>query len=173
MMILCQLPDFNELVMNYVTFAEILNLDNLYISTQLKYNGDLKEVIDDTSSKPWLRRYKNDKFHRNDQASKLTKFCEKLVRIIYKLIYFYLLPLLVIPVGYLGYMRDLKNVKEEEGIEDYSWDKYLKSKSKYPIQDGVDGDYIRQTNFNFSENDSMQLYMFTVLTITGLGLRIG
>ena len=44
LMILCKLENFNELIMNYVTFAGILNIDNLYILTQLKYNRQLVDI---------------------------------------------------------------------------------------------------------------------------------
>ena len=44
LMILCKLENFNELIMNYVTFAGILSIDNLYILTQLKYNRQLVDI---------------------------------------------------------------------------------------------------------------------------------
>jgi hypothetical protein len=33
LMILCQLPDFNELIMNYVAFAGILEIDDIYMES--------------------------------------------------------------------------------------------------------------------------------------------
>ena len=82
------------------------------------------------------------------------------------------MPLLVIPVGYIGYVRDLKIVKEEAGYENYNWTKYMRLHSYHAIQSNVDGDYIRNSSSDFSSNKIFQLYMFAVLTFVGLGLRI-
>jgi hypothetical protein len=56
------------------------------------------------------------------------------------------MPLLVIPVGYFGYTYDLGECKkEEENIEDYSWEYYYRQQSKHDIQDNVDANYIRSS----------------------------
>lgn len=112
--------------------------------------------------------FKDPKFHKNDQASKLTNCCEQFNRIVYKLFYFYLMPLLVIPVGLIGYTHDLgirKVDPEQEGFghnedkdrkyEEYNWNNFLRSKSKHDIQDNVDGAYIREMHFNFIKSDTM------------------
>jgi hypothetical protein len=47
----------------------------------------------------------------------ITIFILKLVKVIYKLFYFYLMPIFVIPVGYLGWKM---NLEAEEGYMDWS-----------------------------------------------------
>lgn len=43
----------------------------------------------------------------------MTQLTESMARVGYKLFYFYLMPILVIPVGYIGWKRS----------EDYDWEK--------------------------------------------------
>lgn len=42
LVVLCQQPSFQDLIMNYVAFAGILNIDNLFMETQDKFNPELK-----------------------------------------------------------------------------------------------------------------------------------
>ena len=41
---LAQQPSFQELIMNYVAFAGILDIDNIFMSTQLKFFKNLQDL---------------------------------------------------------------------------------------------------------------------------------
>jgi hypothetical protein len=47
----------------------------------------------------------------------ITIFILKFIKVIYKLFYFYLMPICVIPVGYFGWKM---NLEEEEGFMNWS-----------------------------------------------------
>jgi hypothetical protein len=72
---------------------------------------------------------------------------ESVIRIIYKVIYFYIFPLLVIPVGVIGWR--LTNVEKEKQHE-------------------VDWTSIKEQYFDF--NDYLQIYSFVILISYGIAL---
>lgn len=41
---LAQQPNFQELIMNYVAFAGLLEIDNIFMDTQLKFFKQLSDI---------------------------------------------------------------------------------------------------------------------------------
>jgi hypothetical protein len=89
--------------MNYVAFAGILKIDNIYMETQLKFHKGIKAIVDEPSKSRYLEMFKDNKFHHRFKSNWWTKMTESFIRIIYKVVYFYIFPLLVIPMGVIGW----------------------------------------------------------------------
>ena len=73
---LAQQPSFQELIMNYVAFAGILDIDNIFMSTQLKFFKGLQQIQENPGDYRYLEMYKNPKFHHTDKATKMARVTE-------------------------------------------------------------------------------------------------
>lgn len=56
---LSQQPNFQELIMNYVAFAGLLDIDNVFMSTQLNFYKDLKSMVDEPEKQRYLETFKS------------------------------------------------------------------------------------------------------------------
>jgi hypothetical protein len=56
---LSQQPNFQELIMNYVAFAGLLDIDNVFMSTQLNFYKDLKAMVDEPEKQRYLETFKS------------------------------------------------------------------------------------------------------------------
>lgn len=103
--LLCQQENFQNLILNYVAYAGILKIDDVYMSTQIyKYKkiDDLIKKNSDTGINQ-LALYKDRKFQHLHKTDFAGHFFITVGRVIYKWIYFYIMPLTVIPIGILGW----------------------------------------------------------------------
>lgn len=92
--------------MNYVAFAGILDIDNIFMNTQIKFFKDLKNIQENPQDKRYLEVFKNPKFHHTDKATKVARITEQIIRFIYKVLYFYLFPVFVVPLGMFAWRAE-------------------------------------------------------------------
>ena len=97
--------------MNYVAYAGILEIDNVYMATQKAKYKDLGAIIEKPEDSNHLQLFKSSKFQHVYRASKVGSFFLSIGRFTYKWIYFYLLPMLVVPVGIFGWQGKNLNTK--------------------------------------------------------------
>jgi hypothetical protein len=145
--------------MNYVAFAGILAIDNDFFKIQSKKHGDVLEKIEDASGNCEFKLYKSPVFHdRFKESTFLSRVLFGLMKFIYKVIYFYVAPLLVIYIGILGYNINLMDSLEKK--------KVTKLKKTVPI----DNAYIENKYFSAMEKDNT--WMFYMLIIYTLPIAI-
>jgi hypothetical protein len=85
--------------MNYVALAGVLEIDNVFMSTQTRFHADVVERIENPSAYLYLQLFKSTKHHdRDDEATWGVRYAEFAVRGFYKVIYFYVYPILLIPL---------------------------------------------------------------------------
>lgn len=101
--LLVQQEGFQDLILNYVAYAGVLGIDNVYMTTQKAKYKKLGKIIENPEESNHLQIFKNTKFHHDYSSSPTGTFFLGIGRFIYKWIYFYLLPMLVIPVGIVGW----------------------------------------------------------------------
>jgi len=89
--------------LNYVAYAGVLEIDNVYMATQKAKYKKLGEIINKPDESNYLQLFKNSKFHHENKSSPLGIFLLSVGRFTYKWVYFYLLPMLVVPVGIMGW----------------------------------------------------------------------
>ena len=92
--------------MNYVALAGVLEIDNVFMSTQSRFLVDVIERIENPSAYMYLQLYKDKKHHdRYNEAKWGIKFINNFMRLFYKVIYFYVYPILLIPLCPLLYWQ--------------------------------------------------------------------
>ena len=94
-----------------MAYAGILEIDNVYMATQKAKYKELGEIIETPDGSNHLQLFKSSKFQHVHRASKVGSFFLSIGRFTYKWIYFYLLPMLVVPVGIFGWQG--KNLNTE------------------------------------------------------------
>lgn len=91
--------------MNYVAFAGILAIDNDMMMLQNKTHKQIMEWIKEPSNRSELKLYKDPQLH---DKYKMTSFCYRvtfgITKFIYKIVYFYLTPIFVIWMSFMGYV---------------------------------------------------------------------
>ena len=101
---LCAQPSFVDLVLNYVAFAGILEIDNQFMGTQESQYPEVSEWIENPSDHVALWLFKDPSRHdRYRLASPAVKIALPVVRVFYKTIYFYGYPIFIIPLSIIGY----------------------------------------------------------------------
>jgi len=106
LLFLCRLPSFVDLVLNYVAFAGILEIDNAFMSTQERQYPEVVEWIETPDPHVALWLFKDPARHdRYRLASPAVKITHPLVRVFYKTIYFYSYPIFIIPLSIIGYNK--------------------------------------------------------------------
>ena len=101
--------------MNYLVFTGISQLDNIFTQNVLKLNA--KKLLDDDTIKAnkdslIIIKGKKDITYKDSINTKQYKMsiiiiCYNISRILYKAIYFYLLPYLIIPLSYYLYLNSV------------------------------------------------------------------
>jgi hypothetical protein len=120
--LLCQQESFQDLILNYVAFAGILDIDNVYMATQKAKYKKLGKIIETPEDYNYTQLFKNTKFHHEFKSSQIGVAVLGLGRFIYKWIYFYLLPMMVVPVGIIGWQKNNLNVEWRSEFSVYeSW----------------------------------------------------
>ena len=90
--------------MNYVAFAGILAIDDDFIKIQTRNHPELMKWLQEPTERGEFKLFKDPKLH---DKKRQTTFCHRvtfgIIKYIYKVIYFYLTPLLVILMSFIGY----------------------------------------------------------------------
>lgn len=104
LMFLCKQESYEDLIMNYVAFAGILAIDNDFINIQRKSHPKIMKWIEEPTEHPEFKLYKDPKLHdKYRQASFCHRVTFGIMKYIYKVIYFYVTPLFVILMSFIGY----------------------------------------------------------------------
>lgn len=117
---LAQQPSFQELIMNYVAFAGLLEIDNIFMNTQVKFFKQLKEIQENPQDHRYLELFKNPNFHHTHDASRSARIVEKVLRFVYKVLYFYLFPVFVVPLGMFAWRSTNDLTKKDYSVVDWS-----------------------------------------------------
>ena len=104
LMFLCKQDNYEDLIMNYVAFAGILGIDNDFMDIQNKNHPKILDWIENPTDHAEFKLFKDPLAH---DKKRQTTFCHRvtfgIVKYMYKVIYFYVMPLLVILMSFIGF----------------------------------------------------------------------
>lgn len=90
--------------MNYVAFVGVLAIDNDFMNIQAKNHKNVNKWIENVTDHPEFKLYKSPKFHDRKQLSNfLTRILFGAIKFFYKVIYFYVTPIFIVLISFLGY----------------------------------------------------------------------